>query len=113
MKSISVIIPTYNRAHTLARALDSVFNQTQPAAEVIVVDDGSTDNTEQLIRQNYPEVIYLKQDNLGVSAARNRAIGIAKGEWLALLEGADQEQVKQALAAVRKRRMRLDEPGEG
>ncbi len=90
MASISVIIPSYNRAHTLQRALDSVLAQTLLADEIIVVDDGSTDNTEQLIRQHYPDVIYLKQDNLGVSAARNRAIKTAKGEWLALLDSDDE-----------------------
>jgi len=87
---ISVIIPAYNRAHTLPRALDSVLAQTHPAAEIIVVDDGSTDNTEQLIKQHYHQVKYLYQANQGVSAARNRAIRMAKGEWLALLDSDDE-----------------------
>jgi len=90
MKTISVIIPSYNRAHTLPRALDSVLAQTRPADEIIVVDDGSTDDTEQLITHHYPQVIYIKQENQGVSAARNRAIEIAQGEWLALLDSDDQ-----------------------
>ena len=90
MTTISIIIPTYNRAHTLKRALDSVLAQTRPADEIIVVDDGSTDLTEQLIKQNYPQVIYIKQANQGVSAARNTAIKIAKGEWLALLDSDDE-----------------------
>ncbi len=90
MTTISVIIPTYNRAHTLKRALDSVLAQTRAANEIIVVDDGSTDATEQLIKQNYPQVIYVRQANQGVSAARNTAIKIAKGEWLALLDSDDE-----------------------
>ena len=90
MTTISVIIPTYNRAHTLKRALDSVLAQTRPADEIIVVDDGSSDDTEQLIQQHYPQVTYIKQANQGVSAARNRAIEIATGEWLALLDSDDE-----------------------
>ena len=90
MTTISVIIPTYNRAHTLKRALDSVLAQIRPADEIIVVDDGSTDLTAQLIKQNYPQVIYIKQANQGVSAARNTAIEIAQGEWLALLDSDDE-----------------------
>jgi glycosyltransferase involved in cell wall biosynthesis len=87
--TISVIIPTYNRAHTLPRALDSVFAQNHLPIEVIVVDDGSDDGTENLIQSDYPEVIYLSQDNLGVSQARNRGIKQAQGEWLALLDSDD------------------------
>jgi len=90
MTTISVIIPSYNRAHTLPRALDSVLAQTRPADEIFIVDDGSTDNTEQLIKHNYPQVIYIKQANQGVSAARNAAIKAAKGEWLALLDSDDE-----------------------
>lgn len=89
MVTVSVIIPSYNRAHTLPRALDSVLAQTRPADEIIVVDDGSTDDTEQLITRDYPQVIYLKQQNLGVSAARNLAIQQAHSEWLALLDSDD------------------------
>ncbi|ALP52231.1 glycosyl transferase [Candidatus Tenderia electrophaga] len=90
MHSVSVIIPSHNRAHTLARALDSVLAQTHAPDEVIVVDDGSTDGTEQLVRQHYASVIYLKQDNRGVSAARNRGIRQARGDWIALLDSDDE-----------------------
>ncbi len=89
MTSVSVIIPSYNRAHTLSRALDSALAQTRRADEIILVDDGSTDDTEQLIKQNYPQVSYLKQENRGVSAARNQAIKQARGDWLALLDSDD------------------------
>jgi glycosyltransferase involved in cell wall biosynthesis len=87
--SVSVIIPTYNRASTLPRALDSVFSQSQPPREVIVIDDGSVDETASLIAHHYPQVIYLSQSNSGVSHARNRGIEQAKGEWLALLDSDD------------------------
>ena len=87
--SISVIIPTYNRAHTLSRALDSVFAQSYPPSEVIVVDDGSVDDTRAMIAERYPQCIYLTQPNLGVSRARNQGITQAKGEWIALLDSDD------------------------
>lgn len=87
---VSVIIPSYNRAHLLPRALDSVFSQTLAAKEVIVVDDGSTDHTEKLIRQRYPQVRYLTQANSGVSAARNLGIAHAHHEWLAFLDSDDE-----------------------
>lgn len=87
---ISVIIPTYNRAHTLARALDSVLAQTRPADEIIVIDDGSTDDTHALMEQQYPLVTYLYQDNAGVSAARNLGIKHALGDWIALLDSDDE-----------------------
>ncbi|MCG7900408.1 MAG: glycosyltransferase [Candidatus Thiodiazotropha weberae] len=87
--SVSVIIPTYNRASTLPRALDSVFAQTQPLLEVIVIDDGSEDETKTVVERDYPDVIYLSQTNSGVSHARNTGIRHAKGEWLALLDSDD------------------------
>ena len=74
MPFISVIIPTFNRAELLIRALDSVYAQTLPADEVIVIDDGSTDNTRQIIEKKYPHVRYFYQKNAGVSAARNTGI---------------------------------------
>ena len=90
LSSISVIIPTHNRAHLLPRALDSVLNQTKRAEEIVIVDDGSTDDTSDLIQSNYPEVITLHQSNRGVSAARNRGIREASGEWLAFLDSDDE-----------------------
>jgi glycosyltransferase involved in cell wall biosynthesis len=87
--SISVVIPTYNRCNLLCRALDSVFQQNYSPLEIIVVDDGSTDETKDLIPQKYPQVTYLRQENQGVSAARNKGIKFAKGEWLAFLDSDD------------------------
>jgi glycosyltransferase involved in cell wall biosynthesis len=86
---ISVIIPNYNRAHIISRALDSVLSQSLPAMEVIVVDDGSTDHSRQFIKDKYKHVRLLCQEHKGVSAARNLAIKEAKGEWLALLDTDD------------------------
>lgn len=87
---ISVIIPTYNRAHTLARALNSVRRQTLPADEIIVIDDGSTDNTAAQLRAEYPDIVYLRQPNAGVSHARNTGIAAARNDWLALLDSDDE-----------------------
>lgn len=86
---ISVIIPSHNRAHTLPRALDSVLTQTRAADEIIVIDDGSSDGTEILLRDRYPQVDYRYQPNRGVSAARNAGIRIATGDWVALLDSDD------------------------
>lgn len=89
MPSISVIIPTFNRRDMLPRAIDSVLGQTRPPEEVIVVDDGSTDGTADLIRTTYPGVRVIEQRNAGVSAARNRGITNAHGQWIALLDSDD------------------------
>jgi glycosyltransferase involved in cell wall biosynthesis len=86
---ISVIIPTHNRVTTLSRALDSVYQQTRPADEVILVDDGSDDGTATLIAKDYPTVRYLRQSNQGVSSARNLGIAEAQEEWIALLDSDD------------------------
>ncbi len=86
---ISVVIPTYNRARFLRRALDSVYNQSLLPQEVIVVDDGSDDDTADFIRHRYPEVRYQYQPKRGVSSARNRGIEMSCGEWVALLDSDD------------------------
>ena len=95
---ISVIIPTHNRAHVLDRALDSVLRQSLAPAEVIVVDDGSTDGTEKLMRKRFSSCHYLQQENLGVSSARNQGIKVATGDWLAFLDS-DDEWLPSKLAA--------------
>ncbi len=86
---ISVVIPTYNRAETLPRALESVLEQTAAVDEIIVVDDGSTDHSASLIKQRFGEVRVLSQARQGVSAARNRGIAAATHEWVALLDSDD------------------------
>lgn len=102
--SVSVVIPTYNRAHTLNRALDSVFAQSVVPDETIVVDDGSDDQTAELINSNYPDVTYIPQPNRGVSSARNTGIRHACGTWIALLDADDQwlpDKLATQLAALR------------
>ncbi len=89
MPSVSVVIPTYNRVHLLERALDSVLRQTLAADEIIVVDDGSTDDTASTLKSLHPEVKLIQQDNLGVSAARNTGISAARHDWIALLDSDD------------------------
>ncbi|MCU7922572.1 MAG: glycosyltransferase [Candidatus Thiodiazotropha sp. (ex Dulcina madagascariensis)] len=87
--SLSVIIPTHNRRHTLPRALDSVLVQSFSPLEIIVVDDGSDDGTRRLIENRYPQCGYFAQPNQGVSSARNLGIQQAQGEWIAFLDSDD------------------------
>jgi glycosyltransferase involved in cell wall biosynthesis len=86
---ISVIIPSFNRRHTLERALQSVFEQTSPVDEVVLVDDGSTDGSHAMATEKFPRVKIIRQPNRGVSAARNRGIEAAGCEWIALLDSDD------------------------
>ena len=89
--SISAIIPTYNKPALLRRAIDSVLAQTRPAEELIVVDDGSTDETEAVVRRDYGDrVRYIRQENAGTAAARNRGVREARGEWLSFLDHDDE-----------------------
>lgn len=88
---ISVVLPTFNRSPAIVRAVDSVLAQTRQADEIIVVDDGSSDNTVQQLQSRYREKITLiVQANKGVSAARNVGIGVASGDWVALLDSDDE-----------------------
>lgn len=89
---VSVVIPTYNRAHILGRAIVSVLGQTYRDIELIVVDDGSVDGTDKLLQTfTDPRLRYVRQtQNRGVSAARNRGISEARGEWLAFLDSDDE-----------------------
>ena len=101
---ISVIIPSWNRADRLAAALDSVHTQSVAPHEIIVVDDGSTDNTRELLARHYPDVRYIFQQNSGVSHARNTGITAASGDWIALLDSDDRwepRKLEQQQAAIR------------
>ena len=88
---ISVIIPTYNRAHLIKKSVESVLNQTYKNLELIIVDDGSTDNTKEIIEYiNDERIVYIKQaKNLGASAARNNGIDLAKGKYIAFQDSDD------------------------
>lgn len=88
--NISVIIPTYNRKHTLSRAIKSVNDQTYEPFEIIIVDDGSTDGTKEWLAKRHPRVQYIYQPNAGVSAARNLGIKSAQGDWISLLDSDDE-----------------------
>jgi glycosyltransferase involved in cell wall biosynthesis len=98
---VSVIIPTYNRAHYLTQAIQSVLDQSYQDFEIIVVDDGSTDNTREVMDSfKDPRLKYFYQENQGVCAARNNGINVSEGEYIyfldsddALLENALERQV--------------------
>jgi glycosyltransferase involved in cell wall biosynthesis len=87
---ISVIIPTFNRLDLLKRAIESVLNQSIKPYDIIVVDDGSTDDTSEMIQQKYKSINLIQQKNSGVSAARNNGIKNAQGDWIALLDSDDE-----------------------
>ena len=98
---ISVIIPTYNRKKTLARAIQSVINQSLSSFEILIIDDGSNDGSEEWVKENFQNIKYIYQNNRGVSSARNIGIENANGDWVAFLDSDDEwlpnklhEQVK-------------------
>ncbi|HEX7830401.1 MAG TPA: glycosyltransferase family A protein [Thermoanaerobaculia bacterium] len=89
MRTISVIIPSWNRAREVGAAIDSALAQTLPPLEVIVVDDGSTDETPEVLARYGDGIRVLRQTNQGVAAARNAGIAIARGDLLAFLDSDD------------------------
>lgn len=102
--TVSVIIPTHNRIDSLSIAIDSVLNQQYQVSEIIVVDDGSTDGTSEWCQQAHPNINLITQANHGVSHARNRAIEVAQGEWIAFLDSDDRwypEKLSVQIQAIR------------
>ena len=101
MIKISVIIPVFNKDATIARALNSVFNQKERPDEIIIINDGSTDNSIQVIQQFDNEIIKLvHQSNFGVSVARNRGIENAKFDYIAFLD-ADDEWLPEFISTIK------------
>lgn len=86
---VSVVIPVYNGVSTIGAALESVFRQTYPRYEVIVIDDGSTDGTEAAVAPWRQRVTYVQQRNAGAAMARNRGLELARGEYIAFLDADD------------------------
>ncbi len=113
--TVSAVIPTRDRARWVERAVASVLAQTRPPEEVIVVDDGSRDGTAERLGGLFPDVRVIVTENCGVSAARNRGIAAAAGEWIAFLDSDDEwlpeklEAQLQALAAEGRRLCHTDE----
>ena len=87
--TVSCIVPVYNGETFLAEALDSIIAQSEPPFEIIVVDDGSTDGTPEVIRRYGERIRYERQDNAGPAAARNTGLGLANGELIAFLDADD------------------------
>ena len=91
---LSILIPNYNRSSTISNAIESVLSQSYLAQrddwELIVIDDGSSDRSVELISSAFPQVVLLQQDNAGVSSARNTGLEYATGEWIALLDSDDE-----------------------
>lgn len=87
---ISVVIPTFDRADLVLRALTSVHRQAMQPQEIVVIDDGSRDATAEQVSANFPEVRLVRQTHRGVSAARNRGVEAATSEWIALLDSDDE-----------------------
>ena len=100
---VSIIIACYNQAHFLGEAIESALGQTYSRREIIVVDDGSTDNTAEVAR-GYPDVRYVFQENAGPSAARNRGVSNSHGEYLVFLDADDRllpDALKIGVASLR------------
>jgi glycosyltransferase involved in cell wall biosynthesis len=86
---VSIIIPTYNYAAYIGKAVDSALKQTYTNIEIIVVDDGSTDNTKEVLQKYGDKLVYIRQDNQGAAAARNRGLAAARGDYICFLDADD------------------------
>ncbi len=101
---VSVIIPTYNRAHLVKDAINSALQQTYKNVEVIVIDDGSTDNTKEILAKYGNKINYLYKENGGCSSARNLGVSKARGEYIAFLDSDDlwyPEKIEKQTAVIK------------
>lgn len=89
MPTVSVIIPTFNRSKLVVNAIQSVLCQTYQDYEIIIVDDGSTDDTVEALKPYMDRIRYVYQANLGASAAQNRGLQLARGKWISILASDD------------------------
>ena len=89
MPKVSVIIPTYQRSHLVGQAIESVLAQTYCDYEIIVVNDGSTDNTGEILAQYGDRIVAIHQENRGLPAARHAGIRVAQGQYIAFLDDDD------------------------
>lgn len=100
MPNVSVVIPTYNRAREVVQAIDSALKQTYKDMEIIVIDDGSTDDTAQVVGRYGNAVRYIRTANAGCAAARNKGIQVARGKYVAFLDSDDTWHVQKLEAQV-------------
>src|SRR6266571_8138521 len=101
---VSVVIPTYNSSQYLVNAVDSVLAQSVADCEVLVIDDGSSDDTQEVMSRYGPPVRYIHQPNGGVAVARNRGIEESRGRYVAFLDADDTwygDKLERQLAALR------------
>ena len=89
IEDVSVVIPTFNRCNLLKRAINSVIKQTIEPREIIVIDNGSIDQTYQMVSSLFPDIKYFTEKKRGVSAARNKGIIESKSKWIAFLDSDD------------------------
>lgn len=102
---VSVVIPCYNAEETLGEAIESALVQTHPFVEVIVIDDGSTDNSLSIVQNFSGRVRLWRQENLGGCSARNRGVELAQGEWIQFLDAddlLDRDKINRQLPMVRR-----------
>ncbi len=108
--SVAAVIPTYNRPQHTVRAVASVAMQTRPPDEILIVDDGSTDNTAAAVRCEFPEVEVIESQRQGVSAARNLGVKESSSDWIAFLDSDDEwkpAKLERQLAAVADSKYRI------
>jgi glycosyltransferase involved in cell wall biosynthesis len=86
---VSVVVPSYNRAHTIAETIESLLAQTYPRLEIIIVDDGSKDDTERVVAPFLDRIVYVRQENKGLAGARNTGHARSTGDYIAWLDSDD------------------------